>query len=55
MASKLYKTLRIQVGQTEGTGGRSQKQTLDIGRIIKHEANGNEWMTELHNNEPHRS
>lgn len=45
MPSKLYKILRVQIGETEGTNNRRHKQTLDVGRIIKHEANGNEWMS----------
>lgn len=45
MPSKLYKILRVQIGETEGANNRRHKQTLDVGRIIKHEANGNEWMS----------
>jgi hypothetical protein len=45
MPSKLYKILRVQIGETEGANQKRFKQTLDVGRVIKHDSNGNEWLS----------
>lgn len=45
MPSKLYKIIKVQIGETEGTNGRKNKDWLEVGRVIKHQANGNEWLS----------
>lgn len=45
MASKLYKIVKVQIGETQGAGGKPVKQMLEIGRLIEHEARGNKWCT----------
>ena len=45
MASRLYKIIKVQIGETEGTNGKRNKQMLEIGRLIEHEARGNKWLS----------
>ena len=41
----LYKILKLQVGESESATGRKQKEMRDIGVVLKHSANGNEWQS----------
>lgn len=45
MPSRLYKIIKVQIGETEGTNGKRNKQMLEIGRLIEHEARGNKWLS----------
>lgn len=45
MASRLYKIIKVQIGETEGVNGRANKEWLELGRVIEHEVRGNKWLT----------
>lgn len=45
MPSRIYKIIKIQIGETEGTNGKKNKDMIEIGRLIEHEVRGNKWLS----------